>query len=213
MAQQREDDFPLGHPARCDYDPTSPEAKEWARLHIHPKGERDFPVGHAKAVDTEGNTNHIEVLAGVDPTRPDLEAFTGRTPEQVEALRALYAIQSASAKESPAPQPIMASDPPLEVSVRRAMVFDDGSGVLVFCPGCKCGHKFDSRWAFNGSLELPTFTPSMLVESQGDGVRCHSYVTSGRIQFLEDTTHELRGQTVDLPAVAQMQETIHASRS
>lgn len=36
-----------------------------------------------------------------------------------------------------------------------------------------------------------------------DGVRrpqvCHSYVTNGRIQYLGDCTHELAGQTVDLP--------------
>ncbi|WP_019573378.1 DUF6527 family protein [Curvibacter lanceolatus] len=29
--------------------------------------------------------------------------------------------------------------------------------------------------------------------------RCHSFVTDGRIQFLSDCTHELAGQTVDLP--------------
>lgn len=31
------------------------------------------------------------------------------------------------------------------------------------------------------------------------GIRCHSYVTEGRIQFLSDCTHALAGQTVDLP--------------
>jgi hypothetical protein len=33
----------------------------------------------------------------------------------------------------------------------------------------------------------------------GQPVVCHSFVTDGRIQFLEDCTHELAGQTVDLP--------------
>lgn len=28
---------------------------------------------------------------------------------------------------------------------------------------------------------------------------CHSFVTDGRIQFLSDSTHDLAGQTVDLP--------------
>jgi hypothetical protein len=30
-------------------------------------------------------------------------------------------------------------------------------------------------------------------------VVCHSFVTDGRIQFLADSTHELSGQTVELP--------------
>jgi len=29
--------------------------------------------------------------------------------------------------------------------------------------------------------------------------RCHSFVVDGRIQFLQDSEHELAGQTVDLP--------------
>ena len=33
-------------------------------------------------------------------------------------------------------------------------------------------------------------------------VRCHSFVTDGRIQFLSDSTHVLAGQTVDLPPIA-----------
>jgi hypothetical protein len=50
-------------------------------------------------------------------------------------------------------------------------------------------------------MEAPTFTPSILVRySWSDGPRvCHSFVTGGRIQFLEDCTHHLAGQTVDLP--------------
>ena len=30
---------------------------------------------------------------------------------------------------------------------------------------------------------------------------CHSFITDGRIQFLGDCTHELKGQTVELPEV------------
>jgi hypothetical protein len=60
-----------------------------------------------------------------------------------------------------------------------------------------------ARWTWNGSLELPTFQPSIhvrIVDSK-DRVRsvCHSFVTDGRIQFLNDCTHSLAGQTVDLP--------------
>jgi len=101
-----EDDYPKGHPARCDYDPASPEAREWARLNIHPRGERDFPVGHPKAVDTPGNTNATVWVAGVDPKHTELEAFSGRTPAQVEGLRAVYAERAALAQPTPVRKPI-----------------------------------------------------------------------------------------------------------
>jgi len=210
MGTAQELDFPAGHPARFDYDPASPEAKEWARLHIHPKGERDFPIGHPKALDTPGNINHVELQPGIDPNHPELEAFTGRTPEQAAAAREVYRAMSEAAKESPALTPTIAMDPPKDKNAARAMQFSDGSGVLIFCPGCEAGHKFDSRWNFNGSLVLPTFTPSYLVQDGSNGTRCHSYITNGKIQFLPDSTHKLSGQTVDLPPIAQMQETIHA---
>ncbi len=31
------------------------------------------------------------------------------------------------------------------------------------------------------------------------GTTCHTFVTDGRIQFLDDCSHKLAGQTVDLP--------------
>ncbi len=81
------------------------------------------------------------------------------------------------------------------------------------------------RWAWNNNVEKPTFAPSILVRGialTNKGNRdmevwrdsccpkrdqpfesvetiCHSYVTHGQIQFLTDSTHELAGQTVDLP--------------
>lgn len=71
--------------------------------------------------------------------------------------------------------------------------------VLIFCPGCKTGHAFDlSRWEFNGDLEKPTFSPSMLVNKDDPKSRCHSFVKDGNIQFLNDCFHELKGQTVPL---------------
>lgn len=96
-------------------------------------------------------------------------------------------------------------------------------GVHFFCPGCNEVHGITyspTGWSFNGNLVSPTFTPSVLVRGHkvvkdekgkwtGDWVRddagglvpeiCHSFVTDGRIQFLSDCTHPLKGQTVDLP--------------
>jgi hypothetical protein len=112
MATPEEPDFPRGHPKRFDYDPESPEAIEWARIHIHPAGERDFPVGHPKALDTEGNTNAVPVLPGVDPNHPELEAFTGRTPRQVAAERALWEQRVAESQPTKDPEPTIAPPPP-----------------------------------------------------------------------------------------------------
>lgn len=71
------------------------------------------------------------------------------------------------------------------------------------CPGCGYGHPFDTRrWQWNESMERPTFTPSLLVNKDHPS-RCHSFVTDGRIQFLDDCHHELKGKTVDLPPVEE----------
>ena len=99
---------------------------------------------------------------------------------------------------------------------------------IIFCPGCQCAHGVNDRWSFNGDMDKPTFSPSILVttghyisEHKGDcwcnfndeqlkkgekpsgfncGV-CHSFVTDGKIQFLNDCTHSMAGQTLDLPDV------------
>lgn len=95
------------------------------------------------------------------------------------------------------------------------------------CPGCKSIHAVAveparNSWGYNENADAPTLTPSVLVRSGhyvGDGEncwctfnaarpdetpdficeQCHSFVTDGRIQFLPDCSHELAGQTVDLP--------------
>jgi hypothetical protein len=51
-------------------------------------------------------------------------------------------------------------------------------------------------WTWNGDTERPTLRPSL--KSYGGTHTCHSWVNDGQAQFLDDTTHELRGQTVDL---------------
>ncbi|CBJ38354.1 protein of unknown function [Ralstonia solanacearum CMR15] len=104
---------------------------------------------------------------------------------------------------------------------------DDGVRTLMFdCPGCGFLHQVHVAgtgvpvWGWNGSMDRPTFTPSVLVTGvaqmtdeehaaymRGEGLpaarplRCHSFVTDGRIQFLHDCTHALAGQTVDLPEI------------
>jgi hypothetical protein len=51
-------------------------------------------------------------------------------------------------------------------------------------------------WQWNGSLESPTLQPSIL--SRSTSFQCHSYITDGKVQFLGDCSHDLKGQTVDL---------------
>jgi hypothetical protein len=95
------------------------------------------------------------------------------------------------------------------------------------CPGCK--DRFHevritgpNSWGWNGSLESPTFTSSVLMTSGHYGSssptcwctynaahpddpssficeRCHSFVRDGKIQFLADCSHSLAGQTVEIP--------------
>jgi hypothetical protein len=77
-------------------------------------------------------------------------------------------------------------------------------GYLFHCPGCGNCHKFTTvglvTWGFNGNMEKPTFTPSILVTQYPKGEKkvCHSWITNGFIQFLPDSTHKLKGQTVEL---------------
>lgn len=72
------------------------------------------------------------------------------------------------------------------------------------CPACDEVHAVrtgPNGWQWNGDRDKPTLTPSVLVTGRGDpNYRCHSFVTDGRIQFLDDCSHALAGQTVDLPA-------------
>lgn len=96
-------------------------------------------------------------------------------------------------------------------------------GVTFWCPGCQAPHHVTKGWAFDGNVDRPTFSPSVLVRS-GHFIPghtgpcwcsynrehpnnpapfvctvCHSFVVDGRIQFLGDCTHALVGQTVEVP--------------
>jgi len=72
------------------------------------------------------------------------------------------------------------------------------------CPGCQCEHNIDSRWSYNDNPEKPTFQPSYLLKGSYNNKHnqvCHSFITDGQIKFLNDCTHELKGQTVELPEI------------
>ena len=84
----------------------------------------------------------------------------------------------------------------------------DGHEVVYvfFCPGCKSRHplrvKGDGpKWNFDGNMEAPTFSPSLLVNKDFPDSRCHLFLRSGVLEFLSDCHHDLKGQKVPLPEI------------
>ena len=87
-----------------------------------------------------------------------------------------------------------------------------GTRHCYWCPGCDALHCIAIRphtqdngagWTFEGSLECPTYAPSQLTtwRSSKEERRCHTFIRQGMIQFLDDCTHELKGQTVPMVPV------------
>lgn len=103
----------------------------------------------------------------------------------------------------------------------------EGGGLRYWCQGCEEIHGIQvgdgpgPRWGWNGNVDAPTFTPSVLVtwETSEPPVTpenldqwraqpweqhkvkrvCHTFVTDGMVQFLGDCTHQFAGQTLPLP--------------
>lgn len=89
---------------------------------------------------------------------------------------------------------------------------------MFVCPACNIVHSVGTSWKFNGDMCNPTFSPSLLVRytksltqeqyeraMAGEDVSlelvkmvCHSFIEEGKIKFLNDCTHHLKGQTVEL---------------
>ena len=83
-----------------------------------------------------------------------------------------------------------------------------GASFWFDCPGCGETHRVPVRpsahnkvvWDWDGNVARPTISPSLLVDIRGSNpAKCHSYIKGGQIQFLNDCTHALKGQTVDIP--------------
>jgi len=108
------------------------------------------------------------------------------------------------------------------VAVARAAVNQKnetlGTYIWIWCPGCDQAHTAvvpDDRgipkgrvvfWSWNGDVDNLTIGGSILVnagQEHPDYPLCHSFVRDGRIEFLGDCTHELVGQTVDLPPLPE----------
>lgn len=91
------------------------------------------------------------------------------------------------------------------------------NGWAHWCSACEEMHVYQvgvkdrPNWTFDGNLDAPSFSPSMLIrwgrkvpgyENHPDmdaGGVCHYFLTAGRIAFCGDSTHSLAGKTIDLP--------------
>ena len=66
------------------------------------------------------------------------------------------------------------------------------------------------NWTWNGDTEKPTLRPSILTQGtvynggepadkiNWPAFRCHTWITDGTAQYLDDCSHELRGATIEL---------------
>ena len=65
-------------------------------------------------------------------------------------------------------------------------------------------------WHWNGDVYKPTFSPSILsrlvVGKERRNIRNHVFVRGGMIQFLDDCSHQLAGQTINLPMLKDWPE-------
>jgi hypothetical protein len=52
------------------------------------------------------------------------------------------------------------------------------------------------NWTWNGDVEKPTLKPS--IKTHGCDYLCHSFVNDGLVTFLEDCSHDLKGQTLEM---------------
>lgn len=104
----------------------------------------------------------------------------------------------------------------------------EGGRWMYWCQGCEEPHMVGPGWQFDGNVEAPTFSPSVLVtgghyapghdSSKGcwctfnaaqiakgeepsgfECHRCHTFIRGGMVEFLGDCTHALAGQTLPLP--------------
>lgn len=111
----------------------------------------------------------------------------------------------------------------------RVKYFTDGvggqrAGLTFYCLACQQRHVVGLGWQFNGNLDKPSFTPSVVVRLghylTGDAttchcawsrrfprqgpeprpcVLCHSVITDGMITYTSDCSHAFKNRTIPLP--------------
>ena len=90
------------------------------------------------------------------------------------------------------------------MKIKRVKVKDGLDKYTFYCLGCDEHHCINESWSFNGDYDKPTISPSIAVQgvgTTGSKKKCHSFIVGGKIEYLSDCTHRLKGQTVDLPNI------------
>jgi hypothetical protein len=86
-------------------------------------------------------------------------------------------------------------------------IINDSGKYIFFCPGCSTNHLINTNrflgqpcHKLTGPLSRPTVRASILSigDEQLGKPHCHSFITEGRITFMQDCTHRLAGQTIDM---------------
>lgn len=82
-------------------------------------------------------------------------------------------------------------------------------GYLFWCPGCKAAHPYRvarapwekpevPTWDFNGNMQAPSFSPSLLCHASPGRPRCHLFLTDGQLRYCSDCEHDHAGKTVPM---------------
>jgi hypothetical protein len=107
----------------------------------------------------------------------------------------------------------------LKINDMKIQEYDQDNGTFFcFCPGCQEYHSLHTgrpnsdgvRLKFNNSMEFPSFLPVNIGRIINSGLnrskhandttwKCVFTIKFGKISFSADSSHELAGQTVDLP--------------
>jgi hypothetical protein len=73
-----------------------------------------------------------------------------------------------------------------------------------WCPGCAAPHFIDlgrdedgRKVEYNADFARPTFSPDL--RARADQGLCHYHLTDGRLEFMADSWHDLRGTVQPLP--------------
>jgi len=72
---------------------------------------------------------------------------------------------------------------------------------LFECLACSCCHYINHTWTITGPEDSLTVTPSIFVNKDRvnpDAHACHLFIRDGKIQYLEDCSHEYAGKTIEM---------------
>lgn len=100
------------------------------------------------------------------------------------------------------------------MKIIEARQCDWGTELSWYCPGCNMTHSANVRadggtpsWTWNGSLDKPTIMDSVRCtfgpfpagsKHPGQTAQCHVFIKDGQIEYLDDCTHRLAGQKIDM---------------